>query len=133
MFSYYKICLDILNKNLCKINNREDSLKTVKKALSILDSFNRESQTQGVTEIANKFGFNKSTTHILLKTLTDENYLIFDSKTKKYSLGFKLLELAGRITYGRDLRDIALPIMQELSETCEEDITLNILVECRRV
>lgn len=108
-------------------------MKTVKKALSILDSFNRESQAQGVTEIANRFGFNKSTTHIILKTLTDENYLIFDAKTKKYSLGFKLLELAGRITYGHDLRDIALPIMQELSETCEEDITLNILVEDRRV
>jgi len=108
-------------------------LKTVKKALLILDGFNRKSQNQGVTEIANRLGFNKSTTHILLKTLTEENYLIFDSKTKKYALGFKLLELAGRITYGRDLRDLALPIMQDLSETCEEDITLNILVEGRRV
>lgn len=108
-------------------------MKTVRKALTILDSFTREAKTQGVTEIANRLGYNKSTTHIILKTLTDENYLIFDLKTKKYSLGFKLLELAGRITYGRDLRDIAIPIMQELSETCEEDITLNILVEGRRV
>jgi len=108
-------------------------LKTVKKALAILDSFNKESQSQGTTEISKKLGFNKSTTHIILKTLTEENYLIFDSKTKRYSLGFKPLELAGRITYGRDLRDIALPIMQKLSDTCEEDITLNILVEGHRV
>jgi DNA-binding IclR family transcriptional regulator len=108
-------------------------LKTVRKALAILDSFNKDSQIQGVTEIANRFGFNKSTTHIILKTLTEENYLIFDLKTKKYSLGFKPLELAGRIAYGRDLRDIALPIMQKLSETVEEDITLNILVEGHRV
>ena len=108
-------------------------MKTVKKALMILDSFDEKTPIQGVTEIANRFGFNKSSTHFLLKTLVDDNYLIFDSKTKKYSLGFKLLVLAGRINHGRDLRDIALPIMQELSETCEEDITLNILIEGHRV
>ncbi|RLG40772.1 MAG: hypothetical protein DRO05_05510, partial [Thermoproteota archaeon] len=55
------------------------------------------------------------------------------SKSRKYALGFKVLELAGRISYRRDLRDLALPIMQDLSKLCEEDIALNILVEGRRI
>ncbi len=108
-------------------------MKTVKKALDVLDSFDKEAQEQSFSDILNKLGFHKSTTHILLKTLTEQNYLIYDPKAKKYSLGYKLLELAGRITYGRDIRNIAMPVMQDLSETLKEDVALNILVEGRRV
>lgn len=108
-------------------------MKTVKKAFAVFDSFEKDSQEQSFIEIVKKLGFHKSTTHILLKTLTEQKYLIYDAKTKKYSLGYKLLELAGRITYGRDLRNIAMPVMQELSDKLREDISLNILVEGRRV
>lgn len=108
-------------------------MKTVKKALDVLDSFDKGSQEQSFIEVFNKLGFHRSTTHTLLKTLTEQNYLIFDPKTKKYSLGYKLLELAGRITYGRDIRNIAMPVMQELSARIKEDVALNILVEGRRV
>lgn len=108
-------------------------MKTVKKALAVLDSFEKDSQEQSFIDIVNKLVFHKSTTHILLKTLTEQNCLIYDAKTKKYSLGYKLLELAGRITYGRDIRNIAMPVMQNLSDKLKEDIALNINVEGRRV
>lgn len=108
-------------------------MKTVKKALAVLDLFDKDAQEQNFTDVVKKLGFHKSTTHVLLKTLTELNLLIYDPKTKKYSLGYKLLELAGRITYGRDIRNIAMPVMQELSEKLKEDISLNILVEGRRV
>jgi len=108
-------------------------LKTVKKALAVLDSFTPDIQSQGVTEIASKLSMPKSTIHALLATLREEGYIIYDPVVKKYSLGFKPLELAGRIRSNRDLRDLSLPIMKELSSTCEEDVALNILVEGRRV
>ena len=108
-------------------------VKTVRKALEVLDSFNKDAQEQSFMEVFNKLGFHKSTTHILLKTLSEQNYLIYEPRTKKYSLGYKLLELAGRITYGRDIRNIAMPVMQRLSEKLKEDVALNIRVEGRRV
>jgi DNA-binding IclR family transcriptional regulator len=108
-------------------------LKTVKKALAILDSFTPDVQSQGVTEIASKLSMPKSTIHALLSTLREEGYIIYDSVARKYSLGFKPLELAGRIRSNRDLRDLSLPLMEELSRTCEEDVALNIPVEGRRV
>ncbi len=108
-------------------------MKTVKKALAILDSFTGDVRSQGVTEIASKLSMPKSTTHALLATLREEGYITYDPKARKYSLGFKPLELAGRIRSNHDLRDLSLPIMQELSKTCEEDVALNILVEGRRV
>jgi len=108
-------------------------VKTLRKGLAIIDSFQTNCQNQGVTEIANKLGFHKSTTHGLLQALKDEGYVIYDPLTRKYSLGYKALDLAGRISYRKDLREIARPIMQELSKKCDEDVALNILVEGRSI
>ena len=69
-------------------------MKTVKKALAVLDSFTQDIQSQGVTEIAQKLGLHKSTTFYLLSTLREEGYIIYNADTKKYSLGYKLLDLA---------------------------------------
>lgn len=108
-------------------------MKTVKKALAILDTFTQETQSQGVTEIARKLEFHKSTTFALLSALRQDGYVLFNADTKKYSLGFKLLDLAGRIHYRRDLKNLAFPILQELSSATEEDVALNILIEGKRV
>jgi IclR family transcriptional regulator, KDG regulon repressor len=108
-------------------------MKTVKKALAILDSFTQDLQSQGVTEIAQKLGLHKSTTFYILSTLREEGYITHDANTKKYSLGYKLLDLAGRIYYRRDLKSLSSPILQELSQAIEEDITLNSLIEGKRV
>jgi DNA-binding IclR family transcriptional regulator len=91
------------------------TVKTVKKALAILDSFTRYNKIQGVTEISSKLNINKSTTHAILATLREEGYVIYESKARKYSLGFKPFELAGRIVYKSDIRDLALPIMERCS------------------
>jgi IclR family transcriptional regulator, KDG regulon repressor len=108
-------------------------MKTVKKALAVLDSFTQDVQSQGVTEIAQKLGLHKSTTFYLLATLREGGYVIYDANTKRYSLGYKLLDLAGRIQYRRDLRNLSFPILQELAKAVEEDIALNILIEGKRV
>lgn len=108
-------------------------MKTLKKGLDIINSFTKEFQSQGVTEISKRLGFHKSTTHALLQTLREEGYVIFDPANKKYSLGYKPLDLAGRINYRRDLREFAFSIMKELSQKCDEDVALNILVEGRSI
>jgi IclR family acetate operon transcriptional repressor len=108
-------------------------MKTVRKALAILDSFTRFNKIQGVTEISSKLNINKSTTHAILATLREEGYVVYESKTRKYSLGFKPFELAGRIVYKSDIRDLALPVMERLSKTSNEDVVLNVLLEGKRV
>ena len=108
-------------------------MKTVKKALAILDTFTQDIQNQGVTEIAKRLGLPKSTTFSLLSALREEGYILYDADTRKYSLGFKPLDLAGRIQYRRDLKNLSFPVLQELSKSIEEDVALNILIEGRRV
>ena len=108
-------------------------MKTVKKALALLDTFTGDVRGQGVTEIANKLKIHKSTVHGLLTTLKEEGYVILDRATRKYFLGYKILDLAGRIQHQRDLRDVSRPVMEQLSKTIEEDVALNIAIEGRRI
>jgi len=108
-------------------------LKTVKKALDILDSFTREHPIQGITEIATKLGIHKSTAHSILNTLKEDGFIIYETESRKYRLGFKIIELGGRISYKQDLRELSIAFMQMLSKSCDEDIALNILVEGRRI
>jgi DNA-binding IclR family transcriptional regulator len=108
-------------------------LKTVRKALRLLESFSREVRSQGVTEVARKLNIHKSTAHALLTTLKEEGYVIFDPMSRKYFLGYKLIDLAGQVQYGKDLRDLARPVMERLAEAVEEDVALNVAIEGRRV
>ena len=108
-------------------------MKTVKKALEILDHFAKSDRELGVTEIAKHLDFHKSTTHALLATLKEAGYVILDPRTKKYSLGFKSLELADHIAYQRDLRELCLPAMGELATAIQEDVSLSIRNETSRI
>ena len=108
-------------------------MKTVTKALKILDCFTKNDRELGVTEIANQLDFHKSTTHALLASLKEAGYVISDPHSRKYSLGFKPLELADHIVYQRDLRDLCLPVMKELAEKIQEGISLNIRNETSRI
>jgi DNA-binding IclR family transcriptional regulator len=108
-------------------------MKTVRKALDILDLFAKSDGELGVTEIATRLDFHKSTTHALLAALKDSGYVIVNPRSKKYSLGFKPLELAEHIAYQRDLRELCLPVMRELAATIQEDISLSIRIETSRI
>ena len=110
-----------------------EEMKTVKKAIMLLESFEADTKYQGVTEISKKLGFQKSTIHGLLNTLKANGYILYNPINRKYCLGFKILELAKRVSYPNDLRQISIPIMEDLAKVCEEDIALNILVEGRRL
>jgi IclR family transcriptional regulator, KDG regulon repressor len=65
--------------------------------------------------------------------LREAGYVIYDEATKKYALGFKLVDLAGKVQHRRDVKSFAEPFLARLSRTLDEDIALNILIEGRRV
>lgn len=104
-------------------------MKTVQKAITILELFTREHPWLGVTEIATQLGLHKGTVHLILSTLKKFGYIIFNTDTKKYGLGFKLRDLAERVSYRHDLRDLCLPRMVTLARDSEEDVSLSIPID----
>jgi len=108
-------------------------LKTIKKGLAVLDTFTQEDPNQGVTEIARKLGFHKSTVFAILSALREAGYVLYDTSSRRYFLGFKVVELAGRVLYHKDFKELALPILKACADKIEEDVGLNIMIEGKRV
>jgi len=101
--------------------------QSVKKALSLLDLFTENERELTLQEIATKANMPKSTAYRLLTTLEAGNFLYKTKETShdsRYQLGLKLLELGELVSHRLELREIALPFMEELAEDINEVVHL---------
>jgi IclR family acetate operon transcriptional repressor len=80
----------------------------------------------GITDIARALDLPKSTIAGLIATLEHNNYLDQNRLTRKYRLGFKLAERAGVFLNQYDLRQAAIPILEELRDSTNESVNLAI-------
>jgi DNA-binding IclR family transcriptional regulator len=69
-------------------------LTTVEKSIKIIELLADNSQSLSLSEMTNMVGFSKSTIHHILNTLLPYDYIAKDPETKRYSLGFKFLEIS---------------------------------------
>ena len=68
--------------------------RSVSKALKILEVIAESDKDFTVSEISQKLGFPKSSTHNILTTLLKEGYIsIKDQKSKTYELGFGIFKI----------------------------------------
>jgi IclR family transcriptional regulator, KDG regulon repressor len=103
-------------------------VRAVDRALDILLCFTKEKPVLSLTEIAVKAGMSKSTVHRLLGTLESKRFLIRDSATGKYHLGFRFLEIGFRAFKEGD-QHWAMPYLQHLAGECGETVDLAVLDE----
>ena len=102
-------------------------LKTVEKALEILELLGTVGGDLGVTEIARKLGLPNSNVYRFLSTLQKRGYVEQSRESRKYHLGMKVLEVAGSLMARMDLRRIARPCLEELAHQCQNTVHLAIL------
>jgi IclR family KDG regulon transcriptional repressor len=100
---------------------------SVKKAFAILSAISSSRDGLGVSELAKNLKMAKSTVHGMTSALEELGAVMRDPVTKKYKLGFTLLEI-GRSAYAQiDLKASARPVMEELMETTRTSVFLGIL------
>jgi DNA-binding IclR family transcriptional regulator len=99
-------------------------IKSLQRAINILDLFDEQAPELGITDIAERLGLHKSTAAGLIYTLEHNGYLDQDPETRKYRLGFKLVERAFTLLDQIDIRETALPHLQELRDWCNESVNL---------
>ena len=100
---------------------------SVKKAFAILRAISSSKEGQGVSELAKDLKMAKSTVHGMTSALEELGAVMRDPLTKKYKLGFTLLEI-GRSAYSQiDLKTSARPVMEELMEKTRTSVFLGIL------
>jgi IclR family transcriptional regulator, KDG regulon repressor len=97
---------------------------SVQRALDILNLFETQVVELGTSEIARSLDLPKSTIAGLVHTLVLNGYLSQRPETRKYHLGFKLVERAGVLLSQFDLRKVSAPVLTILRDEINESVNL---------
>jgi IclR family transcriptional regulator, KDG regulon repressor len=115
-----------MDEGLLEVNKmeRENLVKSVSRALHIIDIVSSEKDGLGVTEIAKQMDINKSSVYRILSTLVQYGYIEQDKETERYKLGYKFLDISSKLLESIDLRREAKPYLRELEKETNEVIHL---------
>ena len=106
-----------------KTDGNGRDVRSVERALRILECFDDRHPEMGVSQIANAVGLHKATTHRIAATLVHYGYLEQSADDQKYRLGLQLPHLGFQVVRRMDVRREALPQMklvaQRLDEMCD--------------
>jgi DNA-binding IclR family transcriptional regulator len=100
---------------------------TVDKALRILELLGQEELR--LVDLSARMGEHKSTVQRLLVTLHNRGFVRQDERTKRYSVGLKVLQLASLALADMDLREAARDPMQRLGDLTQETVHLGVYDE----
>lgn len=111
-----------------EVNRLDDyTVKSVDKALLLLEVVSEYPDGIAITELANEVGMYKSTVHRLLGTMMRRGYIEQDPVSGKYKLGYTVLDLGMKLLSSIDLRREAMPALQELALASGEVVHLALL------
>lgn len=107
--------------------SKNEKIKSIDKALNLLEFLSVNDQEAGITEIDKKLHMGLSTVHRILATLKSRGYVIQNQQTTKYRLGIKLFELGCAVQSTKHLVEITKPYLRQLSQSTNETANLAIL------
>ena len=109
-------------------------VRSLDRAIAILNAFTRERNELGVSEIAQLTRLNTSTTHRLLGSLAANGLVQQVSGSRRYALGPHILRLAYIASGHVNVQEAALPVMRRLRDASDETVGLHLLrADNRRV
>jgi IclR family transcriptional regulator, KDG regulon repressor len=107
--------------------NTKERIKSINKALDLLEFLSGNGHEIGIAEISKTLDMGLSTVHRILNTLKYRGYVIQNQKNAKYRLGIKLFELGCEVQSTKSLIKIIRPYLRKLSKMINETINLAIL------
>ena len=101
--------------------------QSLERGLAILSAFTSSRPLLGVSELGRSVELSRSTAHRYIATLAKLGYLQQDAATRKYRLGPRVLDLGFSAINSFELREIAAPHLQELSDETGHTVNMAIL------
>jgi DNA-binding IclR family transcriptional regulator len=102
-------------------------IKSVDKALRILESFKDRKRELSLTEIVELTGIEKSAAQRATYTLRESGSLAQNADTRRYSLGQRVLDLSYHYLRNDPLLERAAPVLMELRRAAKERVDLSII------
>ena len=103
-----------------------EGVKSLRKAIRVLECFSLHEPRLPLTEIARKVGLPLSTTHRILTTLRTVGMVEQEGDRDLYRLGLKLLELGSMVLANMEVHREALPCIEELVRETGETVHLGV-------
>jgi len=104
----------------------ENLNKSLHKALLVLMCFSPNELEMGTNEIARRVGMSKTTSHRILKTLTEYKILEQNGNTGKYRIGPELYALGSLYLSTTDVLKAAEPVTKTLNDLTGETVLMGI-------
>ena len=104
-----------------------EQLKSVGKALQILEAFNIDRSELSVAELENILSLPKVSIYRFLRILVKRGFIAQNPQTRKYRLGIKVFELGSLVLKDMELRKVAFPLIEGLSQNSGETVHLGVL------
>jgi IclR family acetate operon transcriptional repressor len=104
-----------------------NGVRSVDKAIDIIEILSRERDGLALGQVAKRLGFNESTTHHLIATLKARGIVNQDRRTKVYRIGNRLVGLVNEFLAGMDLRLAGDGPLRELRDLSGETSYLTVL------
>ena len=102
-------------------------VQSIERALDLLEYLARSSTWAGISELSASTGQPVGTVHRLLQTLMARDYVVRDSRTRRYALGPAFRRLAGAGLQTPDWPTIATPQLREVVEISGETANLAVM------
>lgn len=102
-------------------------MKTIDKALDVLEAFTSDEPEWGVTELGHHLGWDKSVAQRVLATLEARGYVARSTRTRRYRLGLAVLGLADVLSRTLDVRQASRDGMIALVEETGESALLTVV------
>lgn len=110
-----------------------DGTEGAARVADVLLAFIGRDDAVGVTTLARELGLSKAVVHRILRTLVDRNLLEADLSTRGYRLGQAAAAIGARAMRESRVREVAMPVLRQLSANTGETSTLSVRVPGGRV
>lgn len=110
---------------MADVEAREQGKSVTSKVAAILDAFSAEHPRLSLQSLSERTGLPQSTTYRLASELVEWGGL--EHGSGGYQIGLRLWEIGELARRGEQLRDVALPFMQDLYDATRENVHLAVL------
>lgn len=103
------------------------SVPSIIKAFKVLEVISESGMDMSISELARGLALSKGTVFAIASTLENLGVLVRDPITKKFSLGYTLLELGRKAFIRGEMREVARKPMEDLVEEVQETVFLGVV------
>ena len=106
-------------------NHPRNSIQVIERMMRLLDVLAHHSEAVNLKQLAGETGLHPSTAHRILGVMVEAR-VIDRIEPGLYRLGIRLLELGNLVKSRINIRQIALPFMQQLHQELHETVNLSV-------